>query len=116
MAVPTSETVPGSASKSRRRRPYRLWPLLFLPFLGALAGVGAHRWLGAVRESAGGSSMNDIAMDAAFGFLVGTDLMIAAAACFAIYRAARRRFKIRSILILVAAVAVFLTLARAVLF
>ena len=85
MAIPTAATPARPAPRFRRRRPYRVWPLLCLPFLGGLAGAMAHRLIHPIVQDAGTSYLNGIALDAAMGFLVGTDVMIAVAVLFGIW-------------------------------
>ncbi len=116
MASRPPNDFPNDAAKSRPRRSRRLWPLLFLPILGGLIGAFVVPYFSDRGWTAGDLNSGELAVHAAFGVLGGTELMIGAAVLVAVYRVAHQRFTIRTILIAIAAIAVLLTLARAILF
>jgi hypothetical protein len=105
------------SARSRRSASRRLWPLLFLPLIGAVVGIFVCPYLDQFHSMAvGARGTTDPLMNAAYGLFVGNALMIVVAILVGGYRAARKRFTIRTILIVVALCAICLTLARAILF
>ena len=83
----------------------RLWPLLFLPILGSLAGL----WVGTARIRAPFDVVTfDPIHTSALGLLAGSGPTALAAMIVLAYRVARRQFTIGAILILIAFIAVFL--------
>jgi hypothetical protein len=91
----------------------RLWPLLFLPLLGLLAGlyVGTEQ-----RRLPFNLGRFDPMSSAAFGLLVGSGAMAISAALVLAYRVAQRRFTIGAILVAIAVIAMLLACARGLLF
>jgi hypothetical protein len=87
----------------------RLWPLLFLPLLGSLAGLyaGLERW-----RLPFYFNPRDLTSWAAFGFFAGSSAMTIIAAIVLAYRLSQRRFTIGAILITIAVIAVLLACAR----
>jgi hypothetical protein len=100
-------------STSRKRRHHRLWPLLFLPITGLLAGLyfgreGIRLPFGIGRFDPMGSAL--------LGLLGGCGAMVTSASAVLAYRVAKIRFTIGAILITIAVIAVILAWARANLF
>jgi riboflavin transporter FmnP len=99
-------------STGRKRRPVRLWPFMFLPILGFVAGVYFRyvpRFLPFIQGDV------DPVTGAAFGLLTGSCAMILCAFIVLAYRVAGSRFTIGSIMATIAVVAVLMGLARALL-
>jgi hypothetical protein len=98
---------------SRTPRHHRLWPLMFLPVFGLLAGL----YLG--RQGKGlpfGIGRSDPMRSAMLGLLAGCGAMVISASAVLAYRVAQRRFTIGAILVTIAVIAVLLGWARANLF
>jgi hypothetical protein len=90
----------------------RLWPLLFLPILGSIAGL----YVGMDRNRAPfGLGSVDPITSAAFGLLAGSGAMGITAFVVLVYRVAHRRFTIGAILVAIAVIALFLAWARGLL-
>jgi hypothetical protein len=89
----------------------RLWPLLFLPIVGFVAGV-YFRYMPRVWPFIE-RDLNPVT-GAARGLLAGTFLMILSAFVVLAYRLAGRRFTIGNIMATIAVIAVLMGLARAV--
>jgi hypothetical protein len=91
----------------------RLWPLIFLPFLGLAGGL----YVGTVpRLWPFGFGTLDPMTSAALGLLAGSAAMVVGAACALAYRIARRRFTIGNILVTIVVIAVLLGCARSLFF
>jgi hypothetical protein len=90
----------------------RLWPLLFLPPFGSLAGfyAGIERL-----RLPFGLGPFDSTSAGAFGLLAGCGVMVISASVVLAYRVAQRRFTIGAILAAIAVIAVLLACARSVL-
>ena len=99
-------------STNRKPRPRRLWPLMFLPIVGLVAGLhmGREQIPLPLLGRRGSETL------AIFGLLAGCATMMVSASVVLAYRIAQRRFTIGAILITIAIVAVFLGWARAILF
>jgi hypothetical protein len=97
----------------RKSKRLRLWPLMLLPVLGMVAGV----YLGISRRGLPliVRGLDPISL-AALGILAGTGAMVACASLVLFYRLAHQRFTIGNILVTIAIIAVFLSMARAIFF
>jgi hypothetical protein len=100
-------------STSRKPRHHRLWPLMFLPVFGLLAGLYFGRE--GIRLPFGIGRFDPMS-SALLGLLAGCGAMVTSAATVLAYRVAQRRFTIGAILITIAVIAVILGWARANLF
>jgi len=90
----------------------RLWPLLFLPLVGLVAGqyVGIEQ-----RRLPFDVGRFDPMSSGAIGLLAGSGAMVASASIVLAYRVAQRRFTIGAILVTIAVIAVLLACARGLL-
>lgn len=97
---------------SARRTHRRLWPLMFLPLAGLLAGYFIQRER--LTEFLGIPWYDPVSV-ALLGLLAGCIAMVAIASTVLIQRIARKRFTIGAILITIAIIAVLLGWAKALL-
>lgn len=97
------------SSTTRKRRHRRLWPLLFLPFLGLLAGLYLETTKRRLPFSLG---KLDPMSSVALGLLAGCGAMVIIAAVVLAYRVSQRRFTIGAILVTIAVIAVLLVWTR----
>jgi hypothetical protein len=99
-------------STARKPKHHRLWPLMFLPLLGLLAGlyVGIEQ-----RRLPFDLGRLDPMSSAALGLLAGSGTMVISASIVLAYRIAQGRFTIGAILVTIAVIAVLLGWARALL-
>jgi hypothetical protein len=93
----------------RKPRHRRLWPLLFLPFLGLLAGLYLET---TKRRLPFGLGKLDPMSSVALGLLAGCGAMVICASVVLAYRVAQRRFTIGAILVTIAIIAALLGWAR----
>jgi hypothetical protein len=100
------------SSTTRKRRHRRLWPLLFLPFLGLLAGLYLETTKRRLPFSLG---KLDPMSSVALGLLAGCGAMVIIAAVVLAYRVSQRRFTIGAILVTIAVIAVLLVWIRSLL-
>jgi hypothetical protein len=100
-------------STSRKRTHQRLWPLMFLPIVGLLAGLYFGRE--GIRFPFGIGRFDPMT-SALLGLLAGCSAMVISASAVLAYRVAKMRFTIGAILITIAVIAVLLGWARANLF
>jgi hypothetical protein len=98
---------------SMKTKHVRLWPLLFLPLLGSLAGLYAGIEQRRLPFALG---RFDPISSAAFGLLGGSSAMALGAAIVLAYRVAQRQFTIGAILVAIAVIAVLLAWARGLFF
>src|SRR5690242_10573640 len=99
-------------STARKPKHRRLWPLMFLPLLGLLAGL----YFGiAPRRLPFVVGTVDPVNSAALGLLAGSGVMVTSASVVLAYRVAQRRFTIGAILVTIAVIAVLMGWARALL-
>jgi hypothetical protein len=100
------------SSATRRPKHRRLWPLLFLPFLGLLAGLyfdTAH-----IRLPFTIGKLDQMGL-VVLGLLAGCSAMVISASVVLACRVAQRRFTIGAILVTIAIVAAMLGWARSLL-
>ena len=94
---------------TRKPRHLRLWPLLFLPFLGLLAGLYLETTKRRLPFSLGKlDPMGSLTL----GFVAGCGAMVICASVVLAYRVAQRRFTIGAILVTIAIIAALLAWAR----
>lgn len=106
MAIPG----PNPPERPARRRPVRLWPLLVLPIVGLIVGiVSGHR----SAVNAGFRNSAEPVIQGAKGLALGSVLMSVVAFGVLAVRLAVRRYTLRSMLFVVAAVALVLGAVRA---
>jgi hypothetical protein len=98
-------------STIRKTRHRRLWPLLFLPFLGLLAGL----YLETTQRRLPFIGKLDRMGSVVLGLLAGCGVMVSSASVVLAYRVSQRRFTIGAILVTIAVIAVLLGLARTLL-
>jgi hypothetical protein len=98
-------------STIRKTRHRRLWPLLFLPFLGLLAGL----YLETTQRRLPFIGKLDLMGSVVLGLLAGCGAMVSSASVVLAYRVSQRRFTIGAILVTIAVIAVLLGLARTLL-
>ena len=99
-------------STARKPKPLRLWPLMFLPLLGLVAGAYVGN---SPRRLAFLVGDLDRVSAVALGLLAGSGAMVLSASIVLAYRVSRRQFTIGSILVTIAFIAVLMGLARALL-
>jgi hypothetical protein len=97
------------SSVTREPKYRRLWPLLFLPFLGLLAGLFLETTQIRLPFALG---KLDRVGSVAFGLLAGCGAMVISASVILAYRVSQRRFTIGAILITIAVIAALLGWAR----
>ena len=96
-------------STIRKTRHRRLWPLLFLPFLGLLAGLYLENTQRRLPFSLGKlDRMGSVVL----GLVAGCGAMVSSASVVLAYRVSQRRFTIGAILVTIAVIAVLLGWAR----
>jgi hypothetical protein len=96
-------------STNRKRKHRRLWPLLFLPFLGLLAGLYLETTKSRLPFSLG---KLDPMSSVALGLLAGCGAMVISACVVLAYRVAQTRFTMGAILVTIAVIAALLAWAR----
>ena len=99
-------------STTRKRKHFRLWPLMFLPLLGLGGGIYA---ASAQTRLPFGIGRPDPMSSALLGLLGGCGAMVVSASVVLAYRVAQRKFTIGAILITIAVIAVLLAWARSIL-
>jgi hypothetical protein len=97
------------SSTTRKPRHRRLWPLLFLPFLGLLAGLYVET---TKRRLPFGLGKLDPMGSVALGLFAGCGAMVICASVVLAYRISQRRFTIGAILVTIAVIAALLGWAR----
>jgi hypothetical protein len=98
-------------STIRKTRHRRLWPLLFLPFLGLLAGL----YLETTQRRLPFIGKLDLMGSVVLGLLAGCGVMVSSASVVLAYRVSQRRFTIGAILVTIAVIAALLGWARSLL-
>jgi hypothetical protein len=98
-------------STIRKTRHRRLWPLLFLPFLGLLAGL----YLETTQRRLPFIGKLDRMGSVVLGLLAGCGVMVSSASVVLAYRVSQRRFTIGAILVTIAVIAVLLGWTRSLL-
>lgn len=106
----SNPATPSGPGPPQRRAPMRLWPLLFVPVLGLLAGIVAGN---RSAVNSGHPNSVDYIFHAVTGLVAGSLLMSLLALGFLAVRLAVRQYTLRSMLIAVAAVALALGVIRA---
>jgi hypothetical protein len=99
------------SSTIRKPRHCRLWPLLFLPFLGLLAGL----YLETTQRRLPFIGKLDRMGSVVLGLLAGCGVMVSSASVVLAYRVSQRRFTIGAILVTIAVIAALLGWARSLL-
>jgi disulfide bond formation protein DsbB len=99
-------------STIRKARHRRLWPLLFLPFLGLLAGMYLETIQRRLPFSLGKLDRMGLVV---LGLLAGCGAMVSSASVVLAYRVSQRRFTIGAILVTIAVIAALLGWARSLL-
>jgi hypothetical protein len=99
------------SSTIRKPRHRRLWPLLFLPFLGLLAGL----YLETTQRRLPFIGKLDRMGSVVLGLLAGCGVMVSSASVVLAYRVSQRRFTIGAILVTIAVIAVLLGWTRSLL-
>lgn len=97
---------------NRKPKHRRLWPLMFLPFLGLLAGLYLENTLTRLPFALGKLDRMGLVV---LGVLAGCSAMVISASVVLACRVAQRRFTIGAILITIAVVAALLGWARSLL-
>jgi hypothetical protein len=100
------------SSTTRKLKHRRLWPLLFLPCLGLLAGLyleSAH-----IRLPFTFGKLDPLG-SVALGLLAGCGAMVMSASVVLAYRVSQRRFTIGAVLVTIAVIAALLAWARSLL-
>jgi hypothetical protein len=96
-------------STARRPKHRRLWPLLFVPFLGLVAGLYLESTQRRLPFSLGKlDRMGPVAL----GLLAGCGVMVISASVVLAYRVSQRRFTIGAILVTIAVISALLGWAR----
>jgi hypothetical protein len=96
-------------STTRKPRHHRLWPLLFLPFLGLLSGPYLETTHRPIPFSPG--KLDRLGW-VVLGLLTGCGAMVSSASVILAYRISQRRFTIGAILVTIALVAALLGWGR----